>query len=77
MDFDVTSNSPDETIELGRNLGSQLKGGEVVGLIGELGAGKTVFVKGLAAGLGIEKNITSPTFMLMKISLSLVSQIIR
>lgn len=39
----------------------------VLGLIGDLGAGKTVFTKGLALGLGIKKNISSPTFVLMKI----------
>ena len=59
--------SAKQTFNLAKNFAKQLKGGEVIGLIGELGAGKTVFVKGLATGLGIKKNITSPTFVLMKI----------
>ena len=44
----------------------QLSGGEVLCLIGDLGAGKTAFTKGLASGLGIKNTITSPTFVLMK-----------
>jgi tRNA threonylcarbamoyladenosine biosynthesis protein TsaE len=67
MDFDVTSNSPDETIELGRNLGSQLKGGEVVAVCGPLGSGKTHLIKGIAAGAGAtdHKNVNSPTFVIV------------
>ena len=45
----------------------ELHGGEVIGLIGNLGAGKTVFTKGLAKGLKINKRITSPTFVLMRV----------
>ncbi len=48
-------------------MASHLRGGEIIGLIGQLGAGKTIFVKGLAKGLDIKKIITSPTFILMKI----------
>jgi tRNA threonylcarbamoyladenosine biosynthesis protein TsaE len=59
--------SEKQTFNLAKKFSKQLKGGEVIGLIGELGAGKTIFVKGLAAGLRIKKNITSPTFVLMKI----------
>ena len=61
------TNSEKQTFNLAEKLAKQLKGGEIIGLIGELGAGKTIFTKGLAAGLGIKKNITSPTFVLMKI----------
>lgn len=43
-----------------------MKGGEIIGLIGDLGGGKTTFVKGLAKGLGIKEMVTSPTFVLMK-----------
>ena len=50
----------------GKYAGS-LKGGEIIGLIGELGAGKTVFTKGLARKLGVKRIVTSPTFVLMKI----------
>ena len=52
---------------LGKKIAKNLSGGEVFGLVGELGAGKTVFVKGLAKGLGITNNISSPTFVLMKV----------
>jgi tRNA threonylcarbamoyladenosine biosynthesis protein TsaE len=67
MDFNVTSNSPDETIELGRNLGSQLKGGEVVAVCGQLGSGKTHLIKGIAAGAGATdaKHVNSPTFVIV------------
>ena len=61
------TNSPQETKELAKDFVPKLKGGEVLGLIGELGAGKTVFVKGLAEGLGIKATVNSPTFVLMKI----------
>jgi tRNA threonylcarbamoyladenosine biosynthesis protein TsaE len=57
------SASETETRALGRRLGERLMGGEVLALIGELGAGKTRFVQGLAEGLGVEPNrVSSPTF---------------
>lgn len=65
MQFLTTSEK--QTFVLGKKFAQGLKGGEVVGLIGNLGAGKTVFVKGLASGLGIKNKIASPTFVLMKI----------
>lgn len=63
----IISSSEQKTRLIAKKFARQLKGGEVIGLIGNLGAGKTVFTKGLAAGLGIKKNLTSPTFVLMKI----------
>ena len=60
------TNSEKETLALAKKYAKTLKGGEIIGLIGNLGAGKTVFVKGLASGLGLKKNITSPTFVIMK-----------
>ncbi len=60
-------NSVDETIELGRKIGSQLKVPVIIKLDGEMGAGKTHFTKGLALGLGIEDDITSPTFSILNI----------
>lgn len=48
--------------QLGRQLGRQLRGGEVIELIGDVGAGKTTLVRGLAAGLDITDNIVSPSF---------------
>jgi tRNA threonylcarbamoyladenosine biosynthesis protein TsaE len=67
MDFDVVSNSPEETIEVGRKVGSQLKGGEVVAVCGALGSGKTHLIKGIASGAGAaeSKKVTSPTFVII------------
>lgn len=56
-----------ETQSLAAKIASKFKGGEIIALEGELGAGKTTFTKGLAKSLGIKKHITSPTFVLMKI----------
>ena len=57
--------TPEEMQELGKSIASGLKGGDVVLLSGELGAGKTVFCKGLTKGLGIEADVSSPTFTIM------------
>jgi len=62
----MITRNPDETIEYAKKFAKKLKGGEVIGLIGELGSGKTTFVKGLAEDLGIRENITSPTFVILK-----------
>lgn len=59
------SASADETIALGRAAAASLRRGDVLALTGELGAGKTHFVKGLAAGLGTPSGVTSPTFTLI------------
>jgi tRNA threonylcarbamoyladenosine biosynthesis protein TsaE len=59
-----SSGSPDETRSIAANLVKRLGGGSVIRLIGDLGAGKTEFVKGLAAGLGYPGIVTSPTFTL-------------
>ena len=58
------SNSVEQTESFAKNLSKEFRGGEVLLLHGELGAGKTHFVKGLAKGLGIDEVITSPTFAL-------------
>ena len=60
------SNSPEETFGLGRRWAAELRPGWVVGLIGDLGTGKTQLVKGIAAGLGIAGTVTSPTFALLQ-----------
>ncbi len=67
MEFTFTSTAYDETLRAGRMLGRALRPGSVVGLVGDLGAGKTCFVKGLAAGAcGVDENdVTSPTFTIM------------
>jgi tRNA threonylcarbamoyladenosine biosynthesis protein TsaE len=66
-DYTFTSSSPEQTIEIGRRIGERLKGGEVICLIGLLGAGKTHLVKGIAAGVGAEdaQRVNSPTFVIV------------
>ena len=63
----VDSYSAGETFELGRQIGQRAKAGEVYTLIGDLGAGKTVLTQGVAAGLGIEEPVNSPTFTIVQI----------
>ncbi len=57
----------DETFELGRQIGQQAKAGEGYTLTGDLGVGKTVLTQGVAAGLGIEEPVNSPTFTILQI----------
>jgi len=59
------SRSPEETRALGEKLGAKLQPGAVIACIGELGAGKTCFLQGLARGLGVSSAVTSPTFVLV------------
>jgi tRNA threonylcarbamoyladenosine biosynthesis protein TsaE len=59
--------SPEETLEIGRSLGVNALPGEVYALVGDLGAGKTVFTKGFARGLGIGEPVNSPTFTILQI----------
>lgn len=61
----LISRSPDETLALGRAWGESARPGWVIGLTGDLGAGKTQLVKGLALGLGITARVHSPTFVLV------------
>jgi tRNA threonylcarbamoyladenosine biosynthesis protein TsaE len=63
----IITNSAKETFDFAKNFAKKLKGGEVIGLVGNLGAGKTVFVQGLANGLGVKQKVNSPTFVIMKI----------
>jgi tRNA threonylcarbamoyladenosine biosynthesis protein TsaE len=64
---DITTNTPAETEEIGRSLGERLRTGDVVLLTGELGAGKTTFVRGVAQGTGSQAPVASPTFQLVRI----------
>ncbi|MDQ5913953.1 MAG: tRNA threonylcarbamoyladenosine biosynthesis protein TsaE, partial [Patescibacteria group bacterium] len=57
----------EETIDLGREFGSKLKGGEVIEFIGDLGAGKTSFMRGLAEGIESEDSVSSPTFTISNV----------
>ena len=62
----LESASPAETRSIGQRLGRALRPGDVVVLEGDLGAGKTTFTQGLAAGMGISEAVTSPTFVLAR-----------
>lgn len=66
MNYKYTSRNEIDTMELAQNLESEKFPNMVICLDGELGSGKTIFVKGFASALGIEENITSPTFNLIK-----------
>ncbi len=65
--FEYRSGSPEETLSLGKKLSKCLYPGCVLTLIGDLGAGKTLFTSGIAKGLGIDESITSPTFNILKV----------
>jgi len=65
-ELQVTLNSVDETVRLGASVGEALSGPMVIGLIGEMGSGKTTFVRGLAQGLCVSDSVNSPTYTLMK-----------
>lgn len=58
---------PQETYQIGFELGEKAKKGQVICLNGDLGVGKTVFTQGFAKGLGIEENVNSPTFTIVQI----------
>lgn len=62
-----TTSSQEETKNTGKEIASSLQGGDVLLLYGEMGAGKTTLTKGIAEGLGINKDVTSPTFGLMHV----------
>ena len=62
-----TISSSEDMISFGQELGNSLKGGEVIELIGDVGAGKTTFTKGLAKSLGITDEIQSPTFTISRV----------
>ena len=63
----VETNSEKETWELGKQLAESAKPGQIFSLIGDLGVGKTVLTKGMAAGLGISEPVNSPTFTILQV----------
>lgn len=65
--FELISKAPAETAAIGEKIGEMLPAGTVICLYGDLGAGKTLFVQHLAKGLGIDEDVTSPTFNLMNV----------
>ena len=66
MEYKITSRDERETIQIAQNLESEKFENMVICLDGDLGSGKTMFVKGFAQALGIDENITSPTFNIVK-----------
>ena len=66
MNKAIITNNPEETQKIAEDFVRQLQPGDVITLFGNLGAGKTTFVQGLAKGLGIEKRIISPTFVIVR-----------
>lgn len=62
----VITQSPEETFQLGVELGKEAEPGQVYCLSGDLGVGKTVFTQGFAKGMGIEENVNSPTFTILQ-----------
>ena len=65
MKIDLITHSSDETMNLGLEISKKIKTGDIFGFNGNLGTGKTTFIKGLLIGLGYEGDVTSPTFSLI------------
>lgn len=64
--MEYIAKSREETIAIAKSFAANLRGGDVVLLSGELGAGKTTFTKGIALALGVKEEVTSPTFTIIK-----------
>ena len=62
----IETKSPKETFDIGVELGERAIAGQVIGLVGDLGVGKTTFTQGFAKGLGIDEVVNSPTFMIVQ-----------
>ena len=67
MRFDVRTETADETRAVGASLAHLLKAGDMVILVGDLGAGKTTLVQGLGAALGVRGRVTSPTYIVSRV----------
>ncbi len=65
--LEIRSNSPHQTEQVAEEIGTRLKGGEVIELVSDLGGGKTTFVRGLARGMGSDDRVASPTFTVSKV----------
>ena len=63
--MEYMTNAPEETESLGEKLGKLLRPGTVLAYLGDLGAGKTAFTRGLARGLGCRETVTSPTYTIV------------
>ena len=62
---EIKTKSAEETVELGKKIGAFLLPNDVIALTGQLGAGKTTLIQGIAAGLGVKDYVTSPTFIII------------
>lgn len=67
MEYQINSASQAETEQLAEKIGVQLRGGEIIELVGDVGAGKTAFVRGLTRGTGSQDRVSSPTFTISNI----------
>jgi tRNA threonylcarbamoyladenosine biosynthesis protein TsaE len=67
MTLEIHSKKPEDTLAFGKALGETLKGGEVIELIGDLGAGKTQLVRGIAEGINSDDVVQSPSFTISRI----------
>ena len=67
MTYQISVHTTDQMTRCGELLGATLKGGEIIVLTGELGAGKTTFTQGIAMGLGVKERVTSPSFALIHV----------
>lgn len=63
--MELVSESPDQTLDIGRSLARVLRAGDIVLLGGRLGSGKTLLVGGIAEGMGVQEQVTSPSFVLV------------
>lgn len=63
---EIVTQSPADTLALGRRLAALLRAGDIVLLAGRLGCGKTLFVSGVAEGLGVQETVTSPSFVIVQ-----------
>ena len=63
----IETHSPEETFNIGKEMGAKVKPGQVYCLSGDLGVGKTVFTQGFARGMGITDNVNSPTFTIVQV----------
>ncbi len=66
MTLQIDTTSPEDTLNLAAKIGARLRGGEVIELVSDLGGGKTVFVRGLAKGMGSDDQVASPTFTISR-----------
>lgn len=67
MKLELSSSASEDTYDIGVKIGRQLKGGETIELVSDLGGGKTTFVRGLAQGAGSQDEVASPSFTLNRI----------